>query len=480
MENRIINNPAKSINRRLIVMVDDYISLAIIYNKMPSFTSSLSYKGILRYMKIHIDLDAFFVSAERTIDPSLNNKPVGIGGRGDQYIFAQESGHQSFNNSTKGAFTGAFFQTYEYGKNDLQKFIDPDGRIRGMLTTASYEARAFGIHTGMRIQEALRLCPDLIIKAPNMQLYQKLSHQLYRFLQVRIPVLEQASIDEFYGDLSGWVDDKDVPVFIHSLRDEIKSVLNLPVSIGASSTKFIAKLATSTAKPFGCRTVTPDELHTFLSPIAVSEFPGIGRSMQRHLDLYRIRTLGELLAAEELVKSWGPYAKELYRRISAQDDPPLQPNRPRKSIGISRTFDPVLCRKELRRRMVILIRHLCYAVMHLDVLPTTFHVGIRYDLNQRTHANITQNRLFNEHWFKALILSLFHQADRFRTLKVIRLSISCSHFTHTSRRELSLIDFEADSKDRKLTQQTQKVREKYGLDMLRWGSEFTVHDGAKK
>ncbi|MDX1296303.1 MAG: DNA polymerase IV, partial [Sulfurimonadaceae bacterium] len=161
-------------------------------------------------MKIHIDLDCFFVSAERTVHPSLRDRPVGIGGRGDQYIFAQESGQQTVNLENSGSFVGTFFQAYDPSQSDMSKFTDPDGRIRGILTTASYEARKYGINTGTTIREALEKCPHLIIKAPNMKLYQELSHKLHAFLQERIPVIEQGSIDEFYGDLGGWVDDKEV------------------------------------------------------------------------------------------------------------------------------------------------------------------------------------------------------------------------------------------------------------------------------
>ncbi len=425
-------------------------------------------------MKIHIDLDAFFVSAERIQDPSLCHKPVGIGGRGDQSIFASQSGHQSLNLENSGAFVGTFFHTYDAQRDDMQKFTDPDGRIRGILTTSSYEARAFGLHTGMSIREALQRCPGLIVKAPNMQLYQRLSHQLHTFLQERIPLIEQASIDEFYGDLSGWVTDEDIPCFIDTLRHEIKRRLDLPVSIGAAQTKFIAKLATGRAKPFGCRTVTPRGLASFMEAIPVKEFPGIGRSMQRKLDAYHIRTLGELIRMRGVVESWGPYARELYRRVSAMDHTEIIPDHVRKSIGISRTFDPERDRVEIRRRIIILTRHLAYAIMRIGVIPTTFHVGIRYELRQHSHANITQNRLFNEKWFKDLVLSLFYQADRYKTLQIIRLSIGCSHFTSNSRRSLSLIDFEKDTVQHRLSTQTQKVRDKYGLDILRWGEEFEI------
>jgi len=423
-------------------------------------------------MKIHIDLDCFFVSAERTLDPSLENKPVGIGGRGDQYIFAEQSGHQTLNLENSGAFVGAFFQAYDAAQEDLKKFIDPDGRVRGILTTASYEARKYGINTGTTIREALQLCPGIIIKAPNMELYQSLSHELHAFLQERIPVIEQASIDEFYGDVGGWVRDEEVPWFIDMLRHEIKRALNLPVSIGAAHTKSIAKLATSFAKPFGCKSVYPHELFEFIEPINVKEFPGIGRSMQRKLREYRIETLGELVRSGPIVRSFGPYATALYERVCGRDHDDVTPDHIRKSIGISRTFDPVHDRAELRRRIIILSRHLAFAVLRFGAIPTTFHVGIRYEMKQHSHANITQNRLFNEPWFKGLTLSLFYRADIHKHLSVIRLSIHCSHFTRNSRRELSLLHFNDDRKAHELSERLKEVRERYGLDTLRWGSEF--------
>ena len=244
-------------------------------------------------MKIHIDIDCFFVSATRILHPELENKPVAIGGRSDTKIFSKDAKEQTVNFENSGSFVPTFYKTYEES-DDLDAFKDDDGRIRGILTTSSYEARAYGIKTAMSIKEALGLCPNLIIKAPNMSLYQKLSHELHEFLQTKIPLIEQASIDEFYGDLSGWVDDEDIARFIDDLRHEIKKVTKLPVSIGAAKTRYIAKLATTAAKPFGCKIIYPHELDNFINKIAVGEFAGIGKSMKAKLQSAQIHTLGDL------------------------------------------------------------------------------------------------------------------------------------------------------------------------------------------
>jgi len=345
--------------------------------------------------------------------------------------------------------------------DDLEAFKDADGRVRGILTTSSYEARAFGVKTAMNISDALRLCPNLIIKAPNMSLFQKLSHELHEYLTLKIPLIEQASIDEFYGDLSGWIEDDGIP------KD-----IGLPVSIGAASTRYIAKLATTFAKPFGCKIITKHNFDAFINPMPVREFAGIGRSMANKLASAQIFTLGELRQRRGTIESWGPYAKELYKRINAEVDAPIKTTHKRKSIGISRTFDAIYDRVELRRRVHVLSRHLNFAILKLDVIPTVFSLNISYDMNQSSHKNISLSERFTEKKFDSLCQKMFQEADIHKRLQVIRIGINCSSFTRDSKKELSLLNFEQDAKMEHLTKETQKIREKYGLDALKWGSEL--------
>ncbi|QOY54379.1 DNA polymerase IV [Candidatus Sulfurimonas marisnigri] len=423
-------------------------------------------------MKIHIDIDCFFVSAARIQEPSLERKAVAIGGRSDTKIFTKDAKKQTVNFENSGSFVPTFYKTYEESDDDLNAFKDADGKVRGILTTSSYEARAYGVKTAMSIKEALGLCPILIIKAPNMSLYQKLSHELHEFLQTKIPLIEQASIDEFYGDLSGWVEDADIPRFMDDLRHEIKEIIKLPVSIGAASTRYIAKLATTAAKPFGCKIIKKYELDSFINKIPVGEFAGIGKSMKEKLKSAQIHTLGDLKSRRGTVESWGPYAKELYARVSGISDAPIQTKHKRKSIGISRTFDPIFDRYELKRRVHVLARHLSFAILKLDVIPTVFHLSLAYEMNQKSHKNISLCEIYTEKKFDSLCLTLFNEADVHRRLHVIRISINCSSFTRDSRKELSLIGFADESKMKKLTDHAQEIREKYGINMLKWGSEM--------
>ncbi len=194
--------------------------------------------------------------------------------------------------------------------------------------------------------------------------------------------------------------------------------------------------------------------------------------MQNHLHSVHIYTLGQLRSRQGTVESWGPYAKELYKRVSGISDAPIVPTTRRKSIGISRTFDKLYDRVELKRRVHILARHLSYAILKLEVIPTNFHLSISYEMNQKSHKNISLAELFTEKKFNALCIQLFNEADIYKRLYVIRLSINCSSFTRDSKKELSLIGFHDELKMQTLTKKTHEIREKYGIDALKWGSEL--------
>jgi len=416
-------------------------------------------------MKIHIDIDCFFVSAHRTKDKSLVGVPVGVGGKGDGSIFTKTSSAKFIDS---GSLISIFYQQFHKRDDDLSYFMDQYGDVRGILTTSSYEARACGVKTAMSIKEALILCPSLRVIAPDMGLYHDLSNRLHRFLELKIPILEKASIDEFYGDITGWIDDEDMEDFINSLRKDIQKEFDLPVSIGAANTRYIAKLATTLAKPFGCKVVTVAEFDNFINPLHVRLFPGIGNSMMQKLNTLKIYTLGDLRQRKGTVCSWGHYAKEIYKRVNAESDAPINSNTKRKSIGISRTFSAIFDRHELRRRVAVLSRHLIFAVQKLEVIPTTFTFGIKYELNKSSHVSKTKLKEFDEREFRDFCMQMFELADSYKRLHVIRLFITCKEFTHISRRELSLLEVS----DTALTKKIHAIREKHGLDILKWGGEL--------
>ncbi|MDF1882311.1 DNA polymerase IV, partial [Sulfurimonas sp. MAG313] len=229
--------------------------------------------------------------------------------------------------------------------------------------------------------------------------------------------------------------------------------------------------ATNKAKPFACKTIYKEEVDSFIHTIPIDDFPGIGKKTSLKLHGYGLHTLGDIQKAKELFLHQTKSTWDLYLRVCGIDNTPIEKEHIRKSIGISRTFDPIRDRTEALRRLTILSRHLSFAIMRMGVIPTNFHVGISYELRESSKANASYNRLFSERFFKDTCLELFKQADT-KGLRIIRISISSSSFTTHSHRTLSLIDHEEDKKQHALTLKTKKLREKYGLDTLRWGSEI--------
>ena len=170
-------------------------------------------------MIAHIDLDSFFVSVARLADPALAGKKIAVVGGGDEEIFG--------------------------GKSELGSVI----------LSASYEARADGVHSAQPVKQALALCPQLILVRAKHGEYRKISREIYEFLLNFTPEIEKFSIDEFFLNLRGTAYDADALSFAAFLQSEIMRRFSLPCSVGLSEAKLIAKLATSLAKPFGVRQI---------------------------------------------------------------------------------------------------------------------------------------------------------------------------------------------------------------------------------
>lgn len=424
-----------------------------------------SYYGL---MKILIDLDCYFVSAQRTIDASLVGKCVAVGGRNDAHIFSCTKSRQSLSLTSSGAFVPSIIQ--ETPSADF--FKDPNGKIRGILTTASYEARAKGVKTPMPINQALQLCPELIILPPNFKLYHKLSQELKVYLEERIPLLEQSSIDEFFGDLTGWVADEDVPAFIHNLKIDIMEKFKLPLSIGAAPSKWTAKLATTLAKPFGTKLVSSQEHFDTVKDIDLAKFPGIGAKLQEKFYAMGFSTLADIIHAKEYFHRLTPSMRTLWHRVNGTDNEAVKISKERKSIGVSRTFDPIICRKELRRRLSILVRHLCFTVLQTNVNPTSFHLHIRYETRMSSKGHIRTKQAFSPQLFRSSILGIFDDIDSGNQNHVISFSLSVGAFSHQTRQSLDMFSLDENKKTLALGQSTLEIQQKYGVDSLKWAMEI--------
>ena len=417
-------------------------------------------------MMIHLDLDSFFISAERIIKPTLRGIPAAVGGRGDPFIF-DPKGQSKIDSVTKnqGAFVPSIF--YD-AKSDFESYFLEGSRIRGIIITASYEARALGIKTGMTIREALNIYPDLIVVPPNHLYYHELSHQLFTFLQHHIPKVEQFSIDEFFADLHGWVSKEELLPFLQDLQAKIDKEFSLPISIGAARSKWTAKLATSFAKPHGIKIV--EDVESFIKDIPIEEFPGIGRGYLRRLSNYGIKKLGEIKPLKNLFYSWKKPGIQLYKRILGIDNEPIQSASPKKSLGISRTIDPIKDRGEIKRRLIVMSRYLATTLASYNLQPFCYGLSLRYDFGGKTKAHLCSNKLFNEKLFIEIVLKLLQRCDLYTSSPIVRLGIRVWDFYKPKIYDLTT--FKEDRKFASLSDSLTTIRSKYGINQLKWAVEL--------
>jgi len=285
----------------------------------------------------HIDMDAFFVSVEVALLASLKNKPVVVGGNPER---------------------------------------------RGVVCSASYEARKYGIKSGMPLFKAKKLCPALVFLKPRFSLYQEYSERIYRFLKKYVPLVEKASIDEYYLDLTGCERlYGDIRSFSLFLKERIWQEIGLPCSMGLACNKFVAKMASEQAKPGGFLYVPHGEEISFLSPIPVGEMIGIGKNIEKKLRKMGIKTIGDIakFSLSLLVNSFGKLGKYIWERARGIDLRKVESYHMRKSLGREITFDKDSDNKKfLERVLICLVEELCFKLREEKVKTKTVTLKIRY------------------------------------------------------------------------------------------------------
>ena len=421
-------------------------------------------------MFIHIDLDCYFVSAHRTLDKSLHNIPVAVGGKSNVDIFSHTRVKRTMA-TNRASFSSKILDSEdENSSNDY--FVDENNKIRGIITSASYEARAFGVKTAMSVNEALKLCPNLKMIPPKYSLYDELSSKLKELLELEIPLIEQFSIDEFFGDLTGYIKEDEAEDFARKLKDKIFKELNLPCSIGLANTKYLSKLMTNEAKPNNIKLLKKENIEEFTKNILIENFTGIGKSLCEKLSGYNIKTLGDIRKNKNLFYSFGKVGIDTYNRVCGIKDSKLNITKEKKSIGIGRSFDVVFNREELKRRVMILSRYLSFIVKKDGHNPLSFQIQIKYEYNIKTKAQENCNKIFNEFDFKNSIINLFMKADKHRNHGVVQLYITVFNFAKKGEHTYNLFEYEDDLKKDKLSKNIQNLREKFGIDILKSAFEL--------
>ena len=245
---------------------------------------------------LHVDLDCFFVSVERVLDPSLSSQAVIVGG-------------------------------------------DPESR--GVVTSASREARAEGVHAGMPSAVAQRLCPDAVFVRGRGRMYGRASAAAMKILRSYCSEMERASIDEAYLDVTDQINGPEGAFDIAvEIQRALQDRLGLPCSIGIGRNKFISKVACGRAKPIGILEVWPGYEQAFVSPLEVGDLPGIGPVMAGQLQLFGLRTAHDLarVAPELLEANFGTGGRALLRKAQGLGNDQVEEGGPPKSLGHETTF----------------------------------------------------------------------------------------------------------------------------------------------
>ncbi|MEU6996264.1 DNA polymerase IV [Streptomyces sp. NPDC046465] len=248
---------------------------------------------------LHLDMDAFYASAEQAAKPSLRGKAVVIGGLGP----------------------------------------------RGVVATASYEARRFGVHSAMPMGQARRLAPNAAYLVPRFGLYREVSEQVMGLLRQLSPLVEPLSLDEAFVDLEagGVADDAETARAVgERLRADIRAVTGLTGSVGLAVSKMLAKIASEEAKPDGLRLIAPGSERALLGPMSVRILPGVGPATGDHLRRAGITTVEEIAEAgeDELVRLLGKaHGGSLYGMALAHDERPVVAERDTKSVSVEDTYD---------------------------------------------------------------------------------------------------------------------------------------------
>ena len=283
---------------------------------------------------VHMDLDTFFVSCERLKNSQLEKLPV-INGGGD----------------------------------------------RGVVASCSYEARYFGVRSAMPIKMALRLCPEAKVIKGDMDHYSNMSHLVTEVIQEKVPVLEKASIDEFYLDLSGMDQFFGCYKWTNEIAEAVTKNTGLPISFALSTNKTVSKIGTGESKPIGRFEIREQNIQPFLNPLSVKKIPMVGAKtfeLFSRLGIKTIQTLSEM-PVEILQQLIGKNGSVLWEKAHGIDDSPVLPYSERKSISKENTFsEDTIDVQNIKSLLSGMVEQLAFQLRTEKWLTSTVVVKIRY------------------------------------------------------------------------------------------------------
>ena len=373
----------------------------------------------------HVDMDAFFVSVEELFDPSLKSKAVVVGGDKDE---------------------------------------------RGVVSAASYEARKFGVHSAMPLRTAAKLCPHAIFVHGHPDRYREYSEKVYRVLQSFSPLVEMASIDEAYLDMTG-TERLHGPVLsaAHQLHHKIKIGTNLNCSIGIGSSRLVAKVSSAKAKPHGILWVISGQEARFLAPLDVRDIPGVGRVTEQNLNALGICRVGDLARFDEtfLAERFGKWGLALAGKARGEDaggwfDSEVGAGGDAKSISHEHTYnedtaDPERIEATLMRLSQMVGRRL----REHGFYARTIQLKLRYtDFTTITRAHsVTEPTQLDTEIFDQVRRLFYRNWRKGRAVRL--LGVQASHFDDLSSQE-ELIDGQHRKRWEQALMAADRLRDKFG------------------
>lgn len=372
---------------------------------------------------VHMDLDTFFVSAERKKDQRLEGKALIIGGKSN----------------------------------------------RGVVASCSYEARTFGVHSAMPMRMAKRLCPHAIVMRGDMDLYSRESKLVTDVIRDSVPLFEKSSIDEFYIDASGMDRFFGTWKWASEVRQRVIKEAGLPISFGLAINKMVAKVATNEAKPSGQLEVERGNEEHFLAPLAVSKIPMVGKKTSEFLRNMGIRKVSALreIPREMLERIMGKQGIMLWKRARGIDDTPVIPYSERKSISSERTFgQDTIDLYMLRSNLARMIEKNAFQLRKEQKLCATLTVKIRYANFDTVTRQMRIPYTACDHILSKKALELFEKLYD-RRLRIRLVGVRLSNLIHGNP-QLDLFD-DTQSQVR-LYKAIDKMKHRYGAEAVLRGN----------
>lgn len=328
----------------------------------------------------HVDMDAFFASIEERDKPKLKRIPMAVGGLSN----------------------------------------------RGVLTTANYVARKYGLHSAMPVFIARKLCPQVVIIEPRMELYRKTSREIFELLKKYSSRIEKISIDEAYLDISN---SNIEPIELaKKIKKDVFDKTKLTISVGISYNKFLAKMASDWNKPDGIKIIRQEETDSLLRDLDVEKIHGVGKQTAKKLKYLGIHKVKDMLnlSKEYLYKEYGKYGLELYDRIRGQDFRKIESIAERKSIGLERTLKHNLSnRDEINAIVHQYCSNLVEDLKDAHLLAKTISLKFKYDnFEQLTRSHSLIEFTNDEDTFHRTAEFIFSKINLKNPVRLIGISAS--------------------------------------------------------